>query len=328
MFPKIRSTTRPWITRWFVLFCGAISGFPVGADDEVAMWGSTSPESEIRILRQIEPELPQEDPFALPDDVGQIGRLSDLAGVPLWEAAERRWVQADYLHWWLRGPSAVPLISTSSDAASLGNLASDDTQVLFGGGRLNERAASGWRLRLGAWWDDQATCGWEAGFFMICPGRQAARVGSNDGSLFIGRPFVAVSQQQGDLVWADAAQLVSAPGLGGFVEARSEWSLWGGTLLLRQNLSTDSCVSDRSNPLWPLCDDVGGVVHRRDLLVGFRYLSYGDRLSVHEQLEILESSSELLVTPGTQFDVFDRFQASNDFFGGTLGLDAQRQRGR
>jgi hypothetical protein len=249
--------------------------------------------------------------FCVSEAVGDDGCAAGCRGGSNWFRAcgpsGRGWVRAEYLSWWMPGVQTPPLITTSTDEDRLGDLDADETTVLFGGGRIQSHGNTGFRLRAGTWLDCQAVLGVEASFFLVSPGSAWAQAGSSDGSTFVGRPFMAVQQDHGNLFETAAAQLVSVPGLGGLVDVRASSSLLGAELLLRHSL--DTCI-------------------QRDLLVGFRYLNYSDRVTIREQLQTLDPPFAFGVVPGTRFDLVDSFRASNDFYGLTLGLDSQQHWGR
>src|SRR5262249_60066677 len=63
---------------------------------------------------------------------------------------------------------------------------------------------------------------------------------------------------------------------------------------------------------WNCCRNCWGYI---DVLAGYRYLQFGDRVRVIEQLTPL-------ATPGSQINLVDEFSASNRFNGGVVGLAA------
>jgi hypothetical protein len=229
----------------------------------------------------------------------------------------RYWVRAEYLAWWLPGAQSPPLITTSTDPNRLGDLDTDDTIVLFGGGRLQRDWNNGFRLRTGKWLDCEQTRGLEASFFMVCPGSQLARAGSHDGTLIVGRPFI-------DAITGDPrAELVSDTGLGGFVAVRTDSTFLGGEVLYRHSLCCERHCDD--SPSKGSVKDrsffrKSRICIRPDLLAGFRYLNYGDSVTIREQLLVIDRP-DLFLNPGTQFDIVDSFRAYNDFYGLALAVD-------
>ena len=286
---------------------------------------ANAPAQNVRPAFSINP--PRFLPAAMPGE--DVESLSD--GQPAWEllgekewfsttdSPGRRWVRGEYLAWWIPGAHAPPLITTSTAAGLLGEVNSDQTIVLFGGGPIQREAYNGFRLRMGSWWDCERTRGWEASFFMVCPGSQSARAGSRDGSAIVGRPFI--DADTGDL----EAQLVSDEGLGGFVDVRTNSTLLGAEILYRHNwFRHGDCYDSFSK------DAVVEVSlrHKRrlgtrlDFLAGFRYLNYSDSVTIREELLVINRPG---IPPGTEFDVFDSFRAYNHFYGLALGVDYSGQ---
>ncbi len=245
----------------------------------------------------------------------------------------RHWVRAEYLGWWIGGAETPPLITTSPEGTlreDAGVIGTPGTEILFGGGRLNRDMHSGFRLRMGTWFDCNRKHGLEGSFFLLAPNSDSATAGAGEGSLIVGRPFINANTGQ------NAAQLVEFPGLAGVVDARSRTSLLGAELLGRHNMFCDPycCYDPYSKPFADhTADYKRRACVRQDLLVGFRYLNLSDRLTIRESLEVLETpTGEDPLFPeiadGTRFDIEDRFRTTNDFYGLKLGFDYLRHHGR
>ena len=242
----------------------------------------------------------------------------------------RHWVRADYLGWWFRGAEAPPLITTSPEGTDLedaGVIGVEGTEILFGGGRLNHGMHSGFRLRMGTWFDCHRKHGVEGSFFLLVPNRESASAGSGDGSQIVGRPFIDATTGQ------NIAELVDFPGLGGVVDARTRTSLLGAEVLFRHNMFCDPycCYDPYSKPVaHHITDYKRRACVRQDLLVGFRYLNLSDRVTIRESLEVLDAGlfDDPSIAEGTQFDIEDRFRTTNDFYGLKLGFDYLRHHGR
>jgi hypothetical protein len=286
---------------------------------------ANAPAENVRPAFSINP--PRLLPAAIPGEGGE----GISYGQPAWESLGekewfsttgspgRRWVRGEYLAWWIPGAHAPPLITSSTDPDLLGDVNSDQTIVLFGGGPIQREAYNGFRLRMGSWWDCERTRGWEASFFMVCPGSQSARAGSSGGSAIVGRPFVDAN------TGAPIAQLVSDEGLGGFVDVRTNATLLGAEILYRHNLFRhgdcyDSFSKDAVMEI--SLHHQRGIATRLDLLAGFRYLHYSDSVMIREELLVIDRPG---IPPGTEFDVFDSFRASNHFYGLALGIDYSGQ---
>jgi hypothetical protein len=223
----------------------------------------------------------------------------------------RLWVSAEYLMWWTNGSRMPALLSGSPDGtpqAQAGVLGAPGTSVLFGNSVLNHGIRSGFRVKAGAWLDDERTCGVEANFFMLGNQSRTFQAGSADGSTIVSRPYFNAATNQPD------AELVSFPGvLGGTATVSSRSSgLLGAGALLRENLccgTFDSCGN-----LDP-CDR-SGAMYRIDALFGYRYYGYDEQLGIIERLQPLGGQ----FIPGTQITVNDQFQTHNTFNGVVLGL--------
>ena len=294
----------------FVLFTIGLlfSGVQAGADGPI-----TFPDSGSSGSLDTVGEHDSEDWSGYSDVLESIGKTNWLC--PCGPPGDY-WIRAEYLGWWMTGSNTPPLVTTSppgtdiGDAGVIGEV--PGTEVVYGGSSLNDGLQHGFRLRAGTWLNCERTCGIEANFFMLCPGDGSFRAGSADGSAIVGRPWIDAN------TGANEAELVSYPDvLAGFVDVRAKSSLLGAEALFRHNLCCDPCCCyDPCNPC--------RTCIRRDLLVGFRYLNFGDSVTIAESLQVLDPSSVL----STQIDLVDRFRAQNNFYGIKIGLDCARHRGR
>ncbi|MBO0699329.1 MAG: BBP7 family outer membrane beta-barrel protein [Zavarzinella sp.] len=205
------------------------------------------------------------------------------------------WVRADYLGWWLTGAQLPPMMATSppgTPRAQAGVVGAPGTQVVFGGQAVQDDFRSGVRVSFGGWLDECRTTGFEVRALVLDRLADRFALGSPDGSAVIGLPFVDATTGQ------PRAQLVSFPGVvAGVAFADAESSkFWAADLLCRKSY----------------CRDCTGYV---DLVAGYRFLQYGDRVRVIEDLAPLAA-------PGSQIDLVDEFNASNRFHGGVVGLAA------
>lgn len=244
-------------------------------------------------------------------------------GVAKWfstcDSPGKHWVRGEYLAWWIPAANAPPLITTSENTLLLGVVNSEETIVLFGGGPIQREANHGFRLRMGCWWDCEQTRGWEASFFMVCPGSTYARAGS-DGSENVGRPFIDANTGE------PIAELVSAPGLSGFVDIRTSSTLLGAEILHRHNLfrRNDRCYDPfpKNVVVKTSCHHKPRISTRWDIVAGFRYLNYSDSVTIGEQLLVINFPPS---QEGTEFDVFESFRAYNHFYGLAVAVDYSGQ---
>ena len=213
----------------------------------------------------------------------------------------RTWANFEWLYWVTSGQS-LPALVTAAPAgtplASAGALGQSTTSTLFGNQRTNNDWRSGFRYTGGLWLDPDQTRGLEVDFLFL--GRSTQRYATaSDGSAVITRPFFNT------LLGRQDTELVSFPGVvAGAVTVDPKTTVIGGGLNYLHNLCCDPC---------------GGRV---DLLLGYRYLNVGDSVSVTENLTALPGSA---VPAGTTFNIRDRFQTSNNFNGGLIGLAGERR---
>ena len=206
--------------------------------------------------------------------------------------------------WWTSGAQTPPLLST-------GIVGDPGTTILFGDEPINDNLRGGIRVRMGHWLDCEQTCGWETSFFWLGNDADGIVAGSADGSATVVRPFIDANTGQ------PSGELVSFPGLiAGFATIDTGSNLLGVDVLRRCNLCCDCCEC------WDPCDCSRDCI-RRDLLVGFRYLHFSDRLTINEDLMPLDP----IFVPGTQINLTDEFRTSNNFYGLKLGLALERYRG-
>ncbi len=217
----------------------------------------------------------------------------------------RLWAEADLLFWWMKGAS-LPALATSSPAgtpqAQAGVIGSG-AKVVFGGDRVNDDLRIGTRLLVGGWFDREQTIGVEASFLGLSNNSKTLAAGS-DGTNIISRPFINAT------TGLQSSELVSFPGvLSGSVSAVSKTDgLLGAGVLFRENLCCGPC--------W-----------RLDVLGGYRFLQFNDRLGITENLTAISGANQQNVPAGTLIRVSDRFDASNNFHGFDFGLAGEYRRG-
>ena len=202
--------------------------------------------------------------------------------------------------WWTNGANTPPLVST-------GIVGQPGTAILFGDDPINAGVRGGLRLRMGTWLDCQQTRGFEGSFFWL--GNDGN--GGTFGEGLIGRPVIDADTGQNGI------QLVNLPGLlNGQVSVDTGSSLLGAEALWRHNLCCDCCEC------FDPCDCSQTCV-RRDLLIGFRYLNFTDRITIQENLAPVGP----IILPGTAISLTDSFRTFNNFYGLKLGMALERYRG-
>jgi hypothetical protein len=211
--------------------------------------------------------------------------------------------------WWVKGDHAPPLVTTGLPAFN--GILGPGTAVLFGGheGSITPTYRSGIRVGGGYWLDPCGCWAVDGSFFTLPEVRGGTSVASSplNGNPLIARPFVALNFVPGAGVPTpgEFSEVLAGPGttLGALrVDTSSE--LWGGDANLRRNLYT-------------------GCFARLDALIGFRYASLRESLSVTEMVLAPPQAPDILAAVGT-----DSFRTRNDFYGGQLGLTGEARYGR
>jgi hypothetical protein len=231
--------------------------------------------------------------------------------------AGRVWADAELLLWWMHGMRTPPLVTASPSGtprALAGVLGAPTTRILFGGDKVDDDMAVGFRVRAGMWLDDCQTCGIEGSFFFL--NQSENHTFSCLDAPVIARPFFdvnpGVSNPFGAAVvsfGSPNSELVCFPGvLNGTINVHTSTDLYGFDANFRKNLICE-------------CD------YRVDGLAGYRYLNLHDQLDVTENLTVLSTGNPAL-PQGTTFVVMDRFNTRNDFNGGQIGLASERRSGR
>jgi len=212
------------------------------------------------------------------------------------------WVQAEYLLWWLQGHELPPLVTASTAGTprpEAGVLGQPHTQVLFGDGRVDDDARSGFRttlgVRLGHWFDALMESELQFDYLWLGDGQSSDDYYSDSGEhAILARPFFNTQLDQQD------AELVSYPGVvAGGIEVETSSDLSSAGVMFRQG--------------W-----LAGSRGRLEWLAGYRYLQLQEELGVHETLVITDPGGDVPV--GTTFDLLDEMSTWNEFHGGDLGV--------
>jgi len=215
--------------------------------------------------------------------------------------ADRWYLGAEYLVWWLREARLPPALTTGS-VASQGVLGQPDTRILYGDDRLETRHDDrfvGGRLTIGYWFDPQQTLGIEGrAVFLERDSTHFAE--SSNGSTLLALPYV--NALNGSL------QSVVIAGLG------PRGLLSGGY----NGYSRVEFFDQELNLITPLYDAPG---LRLELLAGARFLEMRDRTD-------LTASSKVLPAAAVVLSSEDHLRAHDFFYGGQLGLRGEVTRGR
>jgi hypothetical protein len=251
-------------------------------------------------LTPIPPTTPDEGPGCGPD--GCCGTNGTCA------PKGRFWVEGDALLWWVKGAQVPPLVTTSppgTPQSMAGVLGVPGTEILFGGtGFTNSDLRAGGRIDLGYWFDCKQTFGIETDFFML-ENKATNFSAFSNGSQILARPFVDAT------TGAQSSELIAFPGLlaGGVVSTVASEGLIGTGGWLREAL---------------LC----GCCYRVDLLAGYRYLRFADRLGLSENPTSLSANNPFFVPVGSTLVLTDRFDTKNEFNGFDVGLTGEVRRDR
>jgi hypothetical protein len=216
------------------------------------------------------------------------------------------WFSAEYLHWWMEENEFPPLF-TAGPVSSGGVVGSPGTVAL--GDQIDERQQSGGRFTLGGWATHYQGLGLEVSvFFLESSGFDFGVAGTGGpNSPLLARPFFNV------LTGSESAKIISAPNLfsgsavgSTFGECTGSSRLFGAEVHFLANLCCE-------------------FNYRIDLLLGYRYLSLDDNLS------IVENSVAAATVPGiggTAFSILDKFDTDNEFNGGQVGVRGEWNWGR
>jgi hypothetical protein len=196
-------------------------------------------------------------------------------------------IGAEALLWWMKDSSAPPpLVST-------GILGQPGTTVLLGGEDLNTHEHPGLRVTAGYWGGER--WGLEASGFYL-PSRSVSHGVSSSGAIGsqdLSIPFVDVTLPGESITGLSVAGRFSG-------EAREELSarLLGAELHGAVNLAVTAAS-------------------RVDLLGGFRYVN------LRENFAFTTSSPNVAPRPPDVFQTKDRFETTNNFYGGQVGVRAR-----
>lgn len=213
----------------------------------------------------------------------------------------RTWIRANYIHWWVRGDSTPPLVTTGNPGALVpGILGNADTITLLGNGDVSPRQLSGMQATIGMWLDPEHWRSLEIGGVFLGRVTRTYHFASDaGGSLPLAQPVL--------IGGAEAALITAQPGVfAGAINVSSSLDFHGFDMIFNRNaVRLDN---------WSL-----------DWLIGFRYLYLNDNLEINQNLTVLPGGANLISfnnvpqPAGTSFTFSDSFAATNRFYGGTIG---------
>jgi hypothetical protein len=207
---------------------------------------------------------------------------------------------AEYLLWWIRDAALPPLLS-SAQLLPNGTLGPNQG-ILFGGDSITPQTRSGARVTLGAWMNECQTWGVVGSFFFL-GSRDSSFAASANGQTFLTRPFLNVNPAVTGAGGTPVASREIIP-IGTFA-AETTNNLWGADLNVRKNI-------------WSGCRG------RVDGLAGFRYMRFDEDIELMETFQGVPGTANA----GRRGMLTDRFEVTNDFYGGQVGLMSELRRGR
>lgn len=217
------------------------------------------------------------------------------------------WGGVEFLMWWPQGSHVPALINTADPGTPRNSMGvpiaavngQPTTDTLFGNSQLGQTMQTGGRVTFGKWFDADETAGIGMRYYQLVGGGSSATYTSVAGAPILGIPFF------NEQIGFEDALLVGFPGLSqGTVKAEQQLDFTGaeafGRLMLINNGS-----------------------RRLDLIAGYHFVRMDDRLQINSNIEGIGGFNN-----GVLFDVQDRFKATNEFHGGTLGFQGERRNGR
>ncbi len=210
---------------------------------------------------------------------------------------------AEYLLWWTHRDHA-PILATTGNPAEgplAGRLGEPGTAVL-NDGTLNHEPFSGARFTAGYFVDDCCSKAIEVSGFFLPQSSGQFRASSADFPV-LARPFFSLNEG------IERVQFIAFPGVAtGTLTINSPSQVWG--------------VEANTRCMW-CC----GCDYSVDLLAGLRYLNLREQLTITEDSQFLPG---VLPPPldGTHVINIDSFTTKNQFYGGQVGVEAQKEWGR
>jgi hypothetical protein len=224
------------------------------------------------------------------------------------------WLNTEYLLWFVKDqPTRVPYITTGARAEG-GVIGRPTTTVLVGDCDLGYGLFSGFRVTGGYFKGADRRVGFElSGFLLEQNAVDFFGTSDQNGVPVIARPFIDATNGTQGVFTVAFPNLAS--GSINFLSTTRTWGAEGSSVLNLYRSCPDDCHTLSI-----------------DGLIGFRYLD------LHEVIDIA-SASTLLGANSTQFAgltvaapativVRDRFETTNRFYGGQVGLKADWRRGK
>ncbi len=247
-------------------------------------------------------ETTQEYPQSM---LNPVAMIASPVGPP-----EAWWVNAEYLHWWIKGMKNTPPLITTSNFSDGGRVDATSTRILFPTNTLFRTPGFGGRVRFGHWWNTEHTEGIVGDLVALNGPDERFSITSN-GSPLIARPFfdTATASQNAEIV-----ATTDVPSRSGGVAVEANSDLYTAGIAWRWQLGALRPARARPCRNMPASFQFlpSGDI-RLDFTCGYRYARLQERLSIYEDVTIPSRS--------TRFDVEDHFRTTNDFNGAEIGLN-------
>jgi hypothetical protein len=244
------------------------------------------------------------------------------------------YVDAEYLHWWIKPLSINPPLLTTGEASAIpgqgsGILGSTGTTILFGQDNVSPKPFDGARITIGGWLDCgyRSECdrpiGIEASYMVL--GRVATHFSASSdssGNPLLARPVVdAASGAETALLVSTPLQSTNTPTTSGTASA-SATSVSGAAGSFNVDTSTEMWGAEL-NVFVPL---IGKSHFMLGGLIGARYLNFEEGVGITQQTSVLGNGVAFLNglpagAPAT-LAITDSFDTRNNFYGGQLGAQA------
>ncbi len=227
------------------------------------------------------------------------------------------WAGAEYLLWRIKGGRQLPpLVTTGPTSADNPAVLTDPmTLVVYPHDSVDYDAFSGGRATAGFWFNSCETLGFEASGFLTEKRLNSFRVASDGGgNPVLGIPFVDAQSGAENINYA-AFPGRFAGGVGVSTGARV-WGMEGN--FLSNGWKTTVGADHRPFPLGDL---------RIDLIGGFRYLSFIERVDVIQPSLVLPGGGANFngnpVAVGDAVVIQDAFGVRSQFYGGQVGMRSE-----
>ncbi len=221
------------------------------------------------------------------------------------------WIRGEFLGWTIKGDQ-LPALVTSSPVGTdpmLAGILGPPRRFVFGDDLVHSGMRPGGRVTAGIWLNECRDWGLQGDLFGL-EGPNNDFLMESDGDPILARPFFNTDPG----VNAPDAQLIALSGTNrGSIFIDNDGQVYSGSLALRRN--TRCCTVTR----------FGRDINQRvDVIVGGRYLRFGETLNFTETLEPTGG----FFAPGTFYRLNDHIEAANDFYGAELGVEFLRQKRR